>query len=75
MIFQCMDGEAPQAAAAAVCACLRLRDHDGTYEKRGGRKEVEVRRVSNCGTVPRNFGQADGASLSQSFPLELFGDL
>lgn len=25
MIFQCMDGEAPQAAAAAVCACLGLR--------------------------------------------------
>lgn len=53
----------------------RLRDHDDTCEKRGGRKEVWVRRVSNSLTVCWKFDQIDGKFLEPSFPLELFRDL
>lgn len=44
-------------------------------KKRGGKKEVWVGRVSNCSSVPKQFGQVDVKSLSQSFPLELSHDL
>lgn len=43
MIFQCVDGEAPQAAAAAVCACLGLRRGLSVLEKgsaEGGVREA-----------------------------------